>query len=78
MPEKKNIKDKKQQKKESNNRIEHNILAWTEKILKKFFCLFGIFLFSQILFYTHKDLWQNNSPIVRNCPTVTSAGSHHA
>ena len=28
---KKNIKDKKQKKKESNNRIEHNILSWIEK-----------------------------------------------
>ena len=53
--EKKNIEDKKQ-KKESNNRIEHNILSRIEKILKKFFVYLAFFLFSQILFYTHKDL----------------------
>ena len=40
----KNIKDKKQ-KKESNNRIEHNILSWIEKILKKFFVYLAFFYF---------------------------------
>ena len=57
MPEKKNIKDKKQQKKESNNRIEHNILAWIEKILKKFFCLFGIFfIFTNTVLHSQRSL----------------------
>ena len=60
--------------------IELNIISSLElkKYLKSFLFIWLFFLFSQILFYTHNDLRQNNSRIIRNCPTVTSTGSHHA
>ena len=43
-----NLKCEKKNKKESNNRIEHNILSRIEKILKKFFVYLAFF------FYFHK------------------------
>ena len=54
--EKKNIKEKKTKKKKVI--IELNIISSLElkKYLKSFLFIWLFFLFSQILFYTHKDL----------------------